>query len=231
MAAERPRRNLDRVNYNDNRKELAYVGEKQQNASWSTSTFFPINVVDEKEEDDIPIVLVHYIGWSNKFDEWKPISEILHTPNEFIISSPEATACFYKHLSISIKENLNIRRSTDSLVEIRSPITKQAYEPIKLLGVPKSKGYLGVFNLSVLDNLFGKNWHFRIVNSNRDFAYIVQDTVVFKLIERRPLIDYKEDGSKQFIHRGFVLVFKFVKDRGNAIDLNLFLQDQPSAVP
>ena len=134
-------------------------------------------------------------------------------------------------MSISIKENLNIRRSTDSLVEIRTAIiTKQAYEPLKLLGVPKSKGYLGIINLSKLDYLLGKNWHFWIVSSNRDFAYIVQETVVFKLIERRPLIDYKEDGSKQFIHRGFVLVFKFVKDRGNAMDLNLFVQDQLSAV-
>lgn len=223
MAAYRSRRTTTRVDY----KALSEgpkinSGEKTKHISWSASTFFPINIVDEAIVNGVPQVLVHYIDWDKKYNEWQPLGDVLTITDQYIFTNPEGTSLFYLQLATAVKENLHIQRKTDSLVEIRLPMQKESFDLIKRCGRSKSQGWYFISKLSDLNELLGNNWHFRVVNKNKDFAFIVDGTVRYRLSERRPLVEFDADGNPTYKHRGFFLVFKFLRDRGNGLALVSF---------
>lgn len=198
--------------------------KQQGKVSWSTSTFFPIEILDEDVVNDIPHVLVHYVDWDDHYNEWKPLGEILRIPNEYIFSNPEGTSLFYLQLATTIKENLHIHRKTDSLVVIRLPIQRESFEEIKRCGHCNLQNWYELSKLSDLNDQLGISWHFRVINQNRDFAFIVDGTVRYRLLEKRPLIEFEPaNGHPIYKHRGYLLVFKFVRDRGNALTLVNFM--------
>ena len=43
----------------------------------------------------------------------------------------------------------------------------------------------GITSYEDLNNIFGKDWHFRGINKNEDFCYAILDTVKFYLCKRR----------------------------------------------
>ena len=224
--AHRSRRGLQRVNYKRLAEGPVLTEEKDKSPRWSTQKLFPLEVVDTKTDDGVNFVLVHYLGWAKKYDEWRPLNEIINVPTEYIESTPAATSGFYLQLSVNIKENLSIQRKTDSFIELRLPIVRDAFEPLKGCGYPGKQGNYFVKRLCDLDAVLGEQWFFRITNKNRDFAFVVDGSVSYRMIERRPLVEYMPDHdcAPKYIHRGFHLVFKFVRDRGNASDLHQFLQ-------
>ena len=82
-----------------------------------------------------------------------------------------------------------------------------------------------------MDEVLGKNWHFRVVNKAGDFSYVTLQTVSFHLSKCRPILEYdvekKDDGTLQFtptfIEQSHSLVFKFVRGDGNKQKLADFL--------
>ena len=224
MAAERSKRNLLRVDYKKLSEGPAFSKEKIKTSTWSTSKLYRLNILETKVEAGVTFCLVHYIGWDKKFDEWKQLSEIIDVPEEFLKSSEQAISLFYKQLAITIKEKLTITKREDSFVEIRVPVVRDAFEHLKRSSSSAEvNGKYNLNNLSDLNEILGEGWHYRIVNRNQDFSFIIGETVSFYILERQPLTEFMKDGSLKLIHRGFVLVFRFVRDRGNRFDLQQFL--------
>ena len=77
-----------------------------------------MEVMDTKTEDGVHFVLLHYLGQAKKYDEWRPLNEIVNVPAKFLRSTPAATSAFYLQLSVSIKESLSIPRKTDRFNEL-----------------------------------------------------------------------------------------------------------------
>ena len=69
-----------------------------------------------------------------------------------------------------------------------------------------------------LNGILGKNWnwHFRGINGNGDFCYVILSTVEFYLYHQRPIKEYfpSMSGEVQIEYRnvGDMLVFSFVKE-------------------
>ena len=221
--ADRPKRCQRRVDYKALAEGPAFHRERQTATNWSTSKLYPMNILDFKTEHDTVYDLVHYIGWDKRYDEWRPVNEIVDIPKEFL-ETTEATSFFYLQLATRIKEALHIQRKTDSSVEVCLPMPRDAFEPLKLYGQLNSSGKYSLSKLTDLNELLGQNWHFKIVNANKDFAFIIEGTLSFCMTERPPLVEFNADGGSVITHRGFVLVVKFVRARGNAGDLQVFLQ-------
>ena len=223
--AQLPSKRRPRVDYKAlaNGPQLPRKSQSLKKETWSTSKFYPLEVLDEKTENDIPLVLVHYIGWDSRYDEWRQLGEVVNIPEEYIFSSPESTALLYLQLGTQIKENLHVQRKTDSQVTLHIPLPKTAFESIQVLGEEDPKGWYHLRCLRDLDVLLGSHWDIRIVNENKDFAHVVSGTVMYKLLERQPLREYDSEGKPSFRHRGFQLIFKFVRDRGNSILLQNYM--------
>ena len=222
--AQHHKRNY-RVDYRAlaNGPQLPRKKQSLKKEKWSTSKLYPLEVLDAKLDNDIPLVIVHYIGWDSRYDEWRQLGEVVNIPQEYICSSPEATTLSYLQLGTLIKENLHIQRKTDSLVTIHMPLQKEAFESIQVLGEVNTRGWYHLHCLRDLDKLLGARWDMRIMNKNKDFAHVVSGTVMYKLLERQPLKEYDSDGNPTFRHRGFQLVFKFVRDRGCSISLQNYM--------
>ena len=87
-----------------------------------------------------------------------------------------------------------------------------------------SKHYRGVQRYKItkyadLNPLLGNNWHFRGINPNGDFCYVILSTLEYYLHKREPLKEYfPSNGSKDFILKprdlGYMLVFIFVRGDG-----------------
>lgn len=227
--ADRSRRNVQRVDYKQLSEGPSVTSKTTKlQCQWSTKELFPLEIIETKIEDDITFALVHYIGWAKRYDEWRPLSDIISVPKEFVQSTPAATLAFYLQLAVNIKENLSIARKTDSLIELRLPIVREAFAPLQKCStcIPGKGGNYSVKSLHDLDVLLGERWFYRVINKNRDFAFVVDGSINFRVIERRPLIEYTSDQAcvPTYVHRGFHLVLRFVRDRGNAADLNRYLQ-------
>ena len=178
-----------------------------------------------------------------KYDEWRQATDVIDIPEEFVSTCPAATKFFYAQLSVSIQEHLHIHRKTDNSVSVQIPIQKDKrgggggrvppspppprFAPMPPIGVswqtsphPTKKGWASCGDLT---NLLGEKWQYRIVNKNKDFAFVVEDTITFQVKERSPMVEYNEAGKCTYSHRGFVLDFRFVRERGNANDLQMYL--------
>ena len=103
-------------------------------------------------------------------------------------------------------------RKVDSLVSVQVPIQKDAFQNLESLGKrhQNKKGWL-TSDCNTLATLFGEKWHYRVVNSNKDFAYVVDGTIIFRLKERPPMIDYSDEGQLTYSHRGFKIKNKNMK--------------------
>jgi len=71
-----------------------------------------------------------------------------------------------------------------------------------------------------LNPLFGQHWHFRGLNTNGDYGYVVLETVEFYLHSRRKLVEYLPPTSasasitEKSTDIGYVLTFCFVRGFG-----------------
>ena len=65
-----------------------------------------------------------------------------------------------------------------------------------------------------LNSLLGRNWHFRGLNSNGDYCYVVSETVEFDLHKRQRLQDFFPAQGKPLCNPrdlGYMLTFSFVR--------------------
>ena len=130
---------------------------------------------------------------------------------------------FYQELAMRIKSTLLAKRKANPVTRIDMPFDRAAFERgLKSHGQVKqySRGThrYKIAHYSDIEDLLGKNWHYRGVNSAGDFCYAILETVEFYLYHRRPLIHYiaNEHGKpiQTSTPRGYMLVFKFVRGDG-----------------
>ena len=182
----------------------------------SQGTLYPITIKSSNSSR----VLIHYIGYGPEHDEWRNLEDIEK------LQSPCMTLeeyDFYQELAMRIKSTLLAKRKANPVTRIDMPFDRAAFEGgLKSHGQVKqySRGThrYKIAHYSDIEDLLGKNWHYRGVNSAGDFCYAILETVEFYLYHRRPLIHYiaNEHGKpiQTSTPRGYMLVFKFVRGDG-----------------
>ena len=91
------------------------------------------------------------------------------------------------------------------------PCDLASFQTLKELGIPptgdNARGgansqHYTIRDYKSLDEVLGKNWHFRVVNKAGDFFYEMLQTICFHLSKGRPILEYKvekkDDGTLQF---------------------------------
>lgn len=102
-----------------------------RNLTWSTTKLYKLEVIGEKIVDFCLYYNVHYVGWPEKYDEWRQASDVVLLHEEQIFNNP-----FHHHLRVAIKENLTSRR-IDTLVQLSIPIQKNEFKTVSKLGIVK----------------------------------------------------------------------------------------------
>ena len=134
---------------------------------------------------------------------------------------------FYRELALKIKSSLGCGRKSSPIVKIESPFNKLQYDGgLRAYGKFKcsSRGneHYTVSQYSDLDDLLGKNWHIKGINSAGDFAYAILQSVDFYLRKKQPLVEFVPDGSggtkKHLQEQGYTLVFSFIIGDGVQAD-------------
>ena len=184
------------------------------------TALYPVEIIST-DTDRPGYVRVHYVGYSSKFDEWKPCDDVVTTELSAFVDEKYD---FNRELAFKLKSSLVSQRRSNPLVKIEMSFDKRAFdEGLKILGQLKhyNRGidHYTICSYSDLDSLFGKNWHYRGLNKQGDFCYVICKTVDFYLYKKRPLVEYIDQGgvpTKVSLPRGFTLVFKFVRGDGTA---------------
>ena len=141
------------------------------------SNIYDIEVIKE----DGPRVLVHYIGYSSEYDEWKSKEEVLLKKPVVMTGDFDPIT----ELSCSIKRKLLPSRPEDPQVKIKLPTTQEAFNSLCSFGHPdKHAKTYGIPSYECLEHLLGRKWYMRIANRNGDFSYAVLPTVKFYLVRQ-----------------------------------------------
>lgn len=201
---------------------------------------FPIEVVDE----DASRYKVHYVGFSSTHDEWTSKEEVVDLASGEDSDSLNDKTCMaadrfslYRELATKIKLALNSSRKESPEVRIDMPFDKIEFQGGLMQCGVKKRYIRGIQRFCIqkyqdLNGLLGKDWHFRGLNSNGDFRYIILSTVEFYLYNRRPIKEYfPSDSCPEPLERtlGNMLVFTFVKGDGTPAqfgkDRNIFVNE------
>ena len=192
----------------------------------------PIGIVGKEGSK----VKVHYIGYSNKYDEWKDEEEVLDGRGVGHLAKNEANGLIckpyslYEDLSIKIKRALTSRRRASPPLKFTMTFDILLFNGgLKLAGKP-SKKVLGVQYFKInqykdQNHLLGKYWHVRGLNSSGDYSFAIKDTIKFAIKRGKPLADYTvhHDGDsevsaiKSIIDTGHCLIFSFTEVYGNSV--------------
>ena len=231
IALRRCKRTRSPVNY----READMV--KLPRASRSQDRLYPVTIL----EQDCAKVIVHYIGYSSNYDEWKYEDELVDEGGE----SCESQAAYqpyslYYNLRLRVKQALACGRKSSPVIKI-----VMSFDPVlfngglKAVGVP-FKVVQGVQHYKIkkyqdLDFYLGSSWHYRGLNSSGDYNFVELETVDFWLRKARPLAEYFPDemdsdgqvaGSKCLTDTGYNLFFSFVCNYGTSLtfgkDKNIF---------
>lgn len=198
---------------------------------------YPVEVIEE----DLTRYKVHYLGYSSSYDEWKEKEAVvdIEDPN-----NEDPTSCdgghlerfsLYHELATRIKTALNSSRKESPIVKIDLPFDKIEFDGgLRTYGVEKRYVH-GIQRYTIskfqdLNPLLGVDWHYRGININGDYCYVILNTVEFYLYHRRALKEYVPSGGgvKEVNRRtGDMLVFCFVKGNGTPAqfgkDRNVFV--------
>ena len=130
---------------------------------------------------------IHYVGYSNKYDEWRCRDEI-------VIRPPKTTSCaprpnfFFSTLACAIKKRLTPSRD-DPAIRIQLPFSKEDGDLLLQKGVSCGQQHK-LQQYSDLDAVLGKDWHYRVVNTRGDFSFVVMEIVRFHMYTPRPILEY-----------------------------------------
>lgn len=163
-----------------------------------TERVYPVEVLEATSDSEGTRYKVHYVGYSSKYDEWKSAEEIvdLDEGGESEIHDCHAARPFslYNKLAHRIKARLVLGRKDSPIVKIDMPFDRVTFD-----GGLAIKGYKkwyvrGVQRYSIkgfkdLNYLLGMNWHYRGLNKNGDFTYVILETVEFYIHQRSHLLN------------------------------------------
>ena len=143
--------------------KLPRASKRKRNAD---DELYRIEVLEEKEER----VKVHYIGWSEEYDEWRDRADIVLPPAPYVPYDPN------RELAYRIKQALNSSTRQEPQTRIELPFDKLIF----VGGLEKcgtcihSRGGHAVYTIkkySDLSFLLGDRWHMRGINDCLDLLY------------------------------------------------------------
>ncbi|KAJ8029732.1 hypothetical protein HOLleu_29202 [Holothuria leucospilota] len=200
------------------------LNSREIKKTWSTKTLFEVTLVDQRQNNGVREVKVHYPGWSRSFDEWRKENEIVDIPHQVFTSTGEDF--FEFTLLHAIKGKLNCARKKDNEISINIPVQKECFDLFtakhNLVSSQKAAcSFYSFRDTQHAKSTFLKGWWYRIINKAGDFAYINFDTFKIWIKERPCLEEYSADGQLQLTHRGFQAVTRFVSLKGNRFDYDM----------
>ena len=234
----RPKRSVNRPDY----RQLADVKvpkiinrtrRRDGVGSFPDSTFYRLRVLEEDQENKR--VKVRYVGYSDKYDEWRRMDEIVTVDHyeeednsDFVPSQLPSMAtakfCLFEELASRIKSLLFSSRKTSPICSVVLSFDSLHFDSLVVRGTRKeTKGTREIYSLrslTKLDDLLGDKWYIRGINSAGDFCYVEPGTVsfYFKRLKLKPDFQMKEDGTLTKCYFGVrsQLVFQFIRNDGTS---------------
>lgn len=225
--AEMPKRSLRRPKRLI--EEICVPARAKKNNSVVDNNLYEVEVKEVDQEKKL--LLIHYKGYSDAFDEWRPFgSEDSYFPfirqeklDELSEDSLDDRAKYLKgKLYREIKRELYSSKRSDPAVRIEIDASDDAFKRIaNSFNSARERGreVYHVASNRLLDDTLGTKWDERIFNKCVDFAYVIDGTVKFWLGKKSPIIEYKHVGGKLIqseIENNTQLVFTFVRGDGNS---------------
>lgn len=213
-----------------NYRELCSV--KLPRASKVAGKLYPIEVV----EQDGSRVRIHYVGYDESTDEWRELADIVHlsTENDAETDHQSATEVnvqtiqsynLYNELRVKIKQSLVCGRKQcpSVIIDIGFDLLlfKGGLEAAgKSKGVSRGNLHYQIAQYSDLDILLGPKWHYRGINEQGDYAFVILDSIDYYISKRRKITEYyPSEGGVPVLHQvdaGYSLHFSFVRGYGNS---------------
>ena len=192
---------------------------------------YPISVV----ERDGFRVKIHYVGYSDCYDEWRQVGDIVSlspepsTPPSGGSQTPQLIQqpySLYKELCIKIKQLLTCGRKQSPSVKINMGFDYLLFVGgLQVAGVTTRSAHgstkYRIRAYSDLNFLLGENWQYRGINKNGDYAYVDLDSVEYYLRKRPNVMEYMPPQSSNdtitvaHTDAGYSLTFSFVRRCGN----------------
>ena len=227
----RKKQRLDYRSIHEGESSIPSVGKSSVGNSekWSTSKLWPLAVVEERiTATGQHEVKVHYAGFGNSYDEWRPLEEVVDIPSD--CKTSDAVSLLKHDLLVKVKESLNLSRIHDPEITLHIPIQLDTYATLLTIlkaVFDKQRHGRSIYRTTTQDfgRFLGPDWWFKIGNELGDHAYVLEESLQLWLFERRPITDFvKVDGGliKRQTHRGYTLVVRFVKAVGNGQELDKF---------
>ena len=207
------------------------------NKASTVSKLYPIEVVESAGSK----VRIHYIGYDDSTDEWRESTELVQltstrTPRVSTNSNTQSMQpiqpfSLYNELRIKIKQALVCGRKQSPSVVINMPFDFLLFTGgLQAVGTAKrvvhGNQYYQLQSYHDLDVILGPNWHYRGVNSNGDYAFVVLQSVEYCIHRRQKINEYfpsivaqSTDGIEPTLHKldpGYGLRFSFVRGYGNS---------------
>ena len=114
-------------------------------------------------------------------------------------------------------------------MRIQIPTTQEAFDRL----VSKTSKRLGSYTITRYQDLeeeLGPKWYMRVINRNGDFSFAKLETVNFRLVQPRKLLEYEpvvKDGAMilepAYIEQSLNIIFSFVRCDGTRAELEHFL--------
>lgn len=160
--------------------------------------------------------MVHYVRYSNEFDEWVPISEIINKSSS--VNPADILPVSINDFSIlrhRIKESLTLYHRMDTRISLIQPITMQTWSvlspQLEILKVFPKNPTVYTADKQALSNLLNdKFWYRRIINEAGDKASINMKTLQLSCTNKKPIQDYTEKDENSFHESGLHLKLQFV---------------------
>jgi len=177
-------------------------------------------------------VRIHYIGFSSSADKWQEETDLVSlTPTEPILMNTQTDNTYkpynlYSELGIKIKQALLCGRKQSPVVTITMGFDALLFKGgLEAAGILKQtvRGHqqCQLQCYSDLDSLLGRNWHYRGINNQGDYANAVLKSIEYYLVKQRSIAEYHPDQSNPndiTVHKidgGYNLKFSFVRGYGN----------------
>jgi len=177
-----------------------------------------------KEEGDK--IYVRWIGWGSRYDSWIPTQDLVEAeevdsskPNSAEVRDvrqvvTDSNPTFFDRLAYEVKRRLTIGYKSSAQVSIRLNCTEEDFQLLKTIRHSKHNGNL-CFSNADLKELLGQDWNIRIINEERDFCHVVDESASFRFTKNRSFKEFKicEDGSLKETKgsAGYGLTMKFVR--------------------
>lgn len=113
--------------------------KKVSSVSSRKDALYPVQVILNTSSDEhiVGHVRIHYVGYSAKFDEWRPLNDLVTTA---LMSGVEEEYDFNTELLLKVKSSLVSQRRSNPAVKIEITFNKIVFdEGLKILGYLKNR--------------------------------------------------------------------------------------------